>query len=222
MLAAAAFLFLAAGCGDDDGGVKPVQEVPAPTSPENVLLIMAAAYNEMDYERYWPLIHDQFTFVFNEEDMAHYPDDIPPSGVWGKSAELQAHEHLLDPNYVPEGNPGMAVRSMTLAVEIYGEIQPTHLAGAPEGTVEADVTFDLRVSTVDEINYLVNSKPLFYFVPITGQSEVRWYIWYIADGIPSTKKEQAISGNDGVGAASASATGKYRSWGGIKAQYLGN
>jgi hypothetical protein len=176
------------GCGLDPE-TKPLPPPPEPNfppeSPLDVIENMEYAYNQMDYEWYWPLLHEEFVFEFNEDDVLLYPDDIPPEGVWGKTAEMTSAEHMLDRNFVPADYPERAIDNIELELDFSGDPVLSNLEGAPEGTMEAFVTFDLRVTTVGEIDYWVNSRPLFYFTPlpdeVDGEAITRWYIWYIQD-----------------------------------------
>jgi hypothetical protein len=92
---------------------------------------------------------------------------------------------MLDANFVPEGFPERAIDNIQLELNFSGNPVPTNLEGAPEGTLEAYVTFDLRVTTVGAIDYWVNSRPLFFFTPlpdeVDGEAITRYYIWYIQD-----------------------------------------
>lgn len=206
-----------AGCDDDGGTFKPESSFHVPTSPEIVLQDLEAAYNEMNYEYFFPLILDDFIFVFNADDVKNFPDEIPPDGVWGKSDELMAHEHMLDTSYVPPGHPDHQVKRMMLEVGLSGSLKPTSLVGAPPGTLEGFVTFDLRVVTTGSLDYLVNSRPLFYFSPAgssitAADTTVYWGIWQIVDapfgqptmtaGLPDPPSTESLPdrsspGNDG-------------------------
>jgi hypothetical protein len=177
------------GCGLDPPK-KPIPPPPLPPfppeSPQDVIDNMEYAYNQMDYERYQPLILDGFIFVFNQEDVENFPDDIPPSGVWGQSEELTSAEHMLDPNFIPEDDPDLKIDNMQLELQFSGQPEPTNLQGAPPEALEAFVTFDLRVDTVGETDYLVNSRPEFYFAHagtlIAGtDTTYTWGIWQISD-----------------------------------------
>jgi hypothetical protein len=170
-----------AGCDDDNGGFKPENTFRELTSPENVLFNFATAYKEMDYAHFAPLIGNGYTFIFNEDDIQNYPDDIPPSGIWGKSQELQTHSNMLDTAYVPPDEPQLDIDRMLLELAFSGELSPCNLEGAPAGTVEGFVTFDWRVVTKGDIDYYVKSRPRFYFTPDSTKTPVTWSIWRIED-----------------------------------------
>jgi len=174
-------------------GLNPEEKpIPPPVLPnwpalnaQDVLDNMAYAYNQMDYERYYPLIDDRFTFEFNEEDINAYPDQIPPEGVWGQSEELVSAEHMLNRDYIPP-NPADKIDNLELDMQFSGEPEPTNMQGAPPGTLEGFVTFDLRVQTAGGTVYLVHSRPLFFFAPsgtlVTGvDTTFVWRIWHIKD-----------------------------------------
>jgi hypothetical protein len=176
------------GCGLDPPPKPPipVPEPPfPPESPQDVIDNMEYAYNQMEYDRYFELIHLDFTFVFNEDDVKNFPDDIPASGVWGQPEEVLSAEHMLDQNFVPEDAPELAIDNLQLDLLFSGDPVLSNLQGVPEGTMEGYVTFDLLVTTVGDIDYSVKSRPLFYFVPgedeVDGKTITRWWIWSIED-----------------------------------------
>jgi hypothetical protein len=235
LIVSAALCF--AACDDDGGsGFKPQDKFLEPTSPENVLHNFEAAYDEMDYEHFWPLIHNDFTFIFVDNDIDIFPDDIPASGVWGKPEELLAHEHMLNPNYVPEEYPELKIANLALDLEFSGDLKACNLEGAPAGTLEGFVTLDLFVTTVGEIDYLVRSRPRFYFAhagsSIAGaDTTIYWRIWRIEDapfGQPSlnTGMTDQFSAKEPVSNTMESGDMSRRmpgtessSWGSIKALY---
>jgi hypothetical protein len=225
-----AVLLLPSSCGDDDAPFTPVPKFREPTSAENVLFNFETAYNELDYDHFEPLLSPGFSFVFHEDDVLLYPDDIPPSGMWGRAAELNAHCHILDTSFVPQDNPEMAVKELRLELEFSGTPTRTSLEGAPEGTLEAFVTFDLRVYTVGQIDYVVNSRPRFYFAPDSSAVPVTWTIWMIEDApFGQGLSGEALGGNQSSktlagtarshGASPARPAVEKRSWGSIKAIY---
>lgn len=176
------------GCGLD----PPTKETPPPPlprwpteSPQDVLDNMKHAYNQMDYEWYYRIILDGFTFVFNEDDVENYPGEVPPSGIWGKADDIVSAEHMLDRNFVPSEHPEQAIDNLQLDLAISGELVESNLIGAPEGTLQGFVTVDLKVATVGNIDYLVNSRPEFYFAPgifVVGDDTTHiWGIWQIRD-----------------------------------------
>ena len=208
------FLFLLApGCGDDDGGFKPEDIFRELTSPEDVLHNFEAAYNEMDYGHYAALIRDDFTFVFLDGDLGS--PGVPPSGVWGKADELHTHQNMLDTAYTPPAEPQTKIENMQLELAISGELKVSNLDGAPAGTLEGLVTFDLQLNTVGEIIYLVNSRPLFYFVPNDPDSARAWQIWKIEDA----GWDHAALKPDDPGDGSITVPVRHISWGYLKGLY---
>jgi len=179
-----AFAVMSQGCGIFDPDDEPPKEEPLPPlppdSPQAVIDNMEHAYKNFDYERYLPLIRDDFVFIFNEDDIEKFPDDIPPEGWWGAPEELLSAEHMLDRNYEPS-DPIYKIDSMTLLVQLSGDLLPSNQQGAPEGTLESYVTFDLTVAANQgQLDLLVKSRPLFFFAPDDSTEKV-WRLWKIQD-----------------------------------------
>jgi len=218
-----------AGCGDDDnGGFKPQDNFSELTSPENVLFNFAAAYSEMDYEHFRPLIRTDYVFLFNPQDFGL--PGIPHSGIWGRSEELQTHQHMLDTAYVPQDDPELRIEAMNLELALSGEPSPSSQLGAPEGTVEGFVVFDWRVTTVGEIDFYVGSRPRFFFAPDSTKTPVTWSIWRIEDAPFEQSGMAALFGasvdipgsNPAVRSAEQAKSRpavEQRSWGSVKLLY---
>lgn len=182
-----ALAILGQGCGifsPDEGEHEedPLPPMP-PTSPQAVIDNMEYAYNNFDYERYRPLIHEDFIFWFNEDDVGVI-DEVPDEGYWGAPEELEAAEHMLDENFQPS-KPEYKIDNMELLIQKSGDpwLQPSNFENAPEGALEGFVTFDLRVETSGTSLILeVTSRPLFVFTPDDSTSEqVTWKLWMIKD-----------------------------------------
>ena len=184
-----ALLFFAVawqGCGIFDPDEEPPVVTPLPPmppdSPQAVIDNMVYAYKNFDYERYQPLIRDDFVFIFNDDDVEKFPDQIPEEGWWGAPEELLSAEHMLDRNFEPT-DPTYKIDSMTLLIQLSGDLLPSNQQGAPEGTLEAYVTFDLTVdANQGQLDLLVRSRPLFFFAPDDADAEQKiWRLWKITD-----------------------------------------
>jgi len=181
-----AFAVLVQGCGIFNPDPSPPKKEPLPPwppdSPSAVIANMEYAYNKFDYERYGPLIRDDFTFIFNQDDVTKYPGQVPSEGWWDDGAEKESSKNMLDANYEPS-DPLYKIDNMQLVVKLSGELRPSNLETAPEGTLEGYVTFDLSVETVGgALTLLVHSRPLFYFAPdVPGADKKIWRLWKIED-----------------------------------------
>jgi hypothetical protein len=196
-----AVILLATGCESDlDHRIPPPPIVPGPPeSPQDVIDNFVYAFNQMDYERLASIIHDDFTFVFNEDDINRYPDNTPSQGVWGKEEFLQAIENIFDPNFVPEEQPSEGIDNIQMEMEFSGDPVPSNLEQAPLGTFEGYVTVDMRVSTTGATDCLVNSRPEFYYTPDSTKTPVLWQLWRIMDapfGQPTTSVQIFVSSRD--------------------------
>jgi hypothetical protein len=183
---AATIAIACAGCGDDVEIYKPVGRgnddpyLPQ-TSPESVIHNLALSYNLWDCERYEELLHNDFVFIFNQDDVEKYPDQIPPAGHWGYQDEVQATCNLLDKDYEPI-DPSYKVDDVRMQMELYGSLEPTVQQGAPEGTLEGYVTLDLAIGANEgQLDLMVTSRPLFFFAPDDTQSTTTWRIWKCED-----------------------------------------
>jgi hypothetical protein len=159
----------------------PVPPMPA-LSPQDVIDNIEYAYNHFEYEeRYQPLIRSDFVFLFDPNDVGVYPG-VPQDGWWGQPEELESAEHMLDQNYEPS-DPTFKINNMELLIQLSGKLEDSNLQGAPEGTVEGYVTFDLRVEAGDGAKtLLVHSRPLFFFSPDDPNAEQKtWRLWQIKD-----------------------------------------
>lgn len=174
------------GCGlsPDEGKTPPpiLPNWPA-ENPQDVIDNLIYAYNQMDYERYWPLFHEQFTFIFEPNDIG--APGVPPSGVWGYSDEITTANHMMDINFVPS-NPTDKIDNMQLEVHFSGDPEPSNRQLAPKEALETFVTFDLKVETVGDVTYLVNSRPQFVFSHVDttvaeGDTTFIWGLWLIED-----------------------------------------
>jgi hypothetical protein len=143
---------------------------------------MEYAYNHFDYERYEPLIREDFTFVFNQDDIEKYPGQVPSDGWWDDGAEKESAKNMLDANFEPT-DPTYKIDSIQLVVKLSGDLRESNLEGAPEGTLEGYVTFDLSVDTSGgALTLLVQSRPLFYFTPDEPNAADKiWRLWKIED-----------------------------------------
>jgi hypothetical protein len=175
------------GCGIFDPDPEPPKKEPLPPmppdSPQAVIDNMEYAYNFFKYEeRYQPLIRDDFVFIFNPDDVETYPDQIPPDGWWGAPEEKLSAKNMLDANFEPS-DPQYKIDSMNLVIQLSGQLLETNQQGAPEGTLEAYVTFDLEVQAGGgQLTLLVSSRPLFFFAPDDPDAENKvWRLWQIKD-----------------------------------------
>jgi hypothetical protein len=194
-------LFCPAGCGDDDGNYKPVDPYRSITSPENVIYNFALSFDKMNYDKFAPLIHEDFTHVFTEDDVHNYPGYIPQDGIWGKAEFLSAVEIMLTPeqyscpDYLEADN-------VSLDLAFSGDPAVTSEEGVPPGTIKGFVTLDLRVNTVGTTDYLVNSRPAFYFAPDSTSMPVRYYLWRIDDAPFGQPTSSASDGHAQAGVGS--------------------
>jgi hypothetical protein len=172
---------LVAGCGDDDGNYKPVDPYRSITSPENVIYNFALSFNKMNHAKFAPLIHEDFTYEFTEEDLQNLPGRVPQDGIWGKAEFLSAVDKMLSPGkYSCSGQ--IEVDNLLLELAFSGNPEAAGEEGAPPGTLRGFVTFDLCVDTIGDTDYLVNSRPAFYFAPDSSSTPVLYHIWRIEDG----------------------------------------
>jgi hypothetical protein len=184
LLALVAFAVVWGGCvfSPDDGERKPDPLPPLPAdSPQAVLANMRVAYNRFNYDRYQPLIREDFTFVFNPADVQGSQGEIPE--FWTQGPELASAKNMLNPEFQPE-DPLYKIDSMELVIQLSGQLRETNLQNAPEGTLESYVNFDLNVEAgAGNLTLLVHSRPLFYFAPDEADAENKiWRIWKIVDG----------------------------------------
>jgi hypothetical protein len=182
-----ALAVLGQGCGifspdEGDGKEDPLPEMP-PTSPKAVIENMVHAYNKFDFERYRPLIHEDFIFYFNEDDIG-VVDEVPDEGYWGAPEELESAEHMLDENFEPS-DPTYKIDSMKLLIQKSGDpwLLPSNFENAPEGALEGYVTFDLMMETSGGSRTVeVSSRPLFVFTRDDSTTEqVTWKLLMIKD-----------------------------------------
>jgi hypothetical protein len=190
----------------------------------------------MDFGHFFPLICDEFLFVFAPGDLSQYPDDIPPAGVWGRAEELEANSHLLDKGYLPGGDPGLEITYMELELGLSGELRECNLVAAPPEALEGFVTFDLRVETAGGVTYLVNTRPEFFFAHAgtsiaATDTTYYWCIWQVYDspfeqpeinGTSPDERERKEGKLEKAKAEAKSPAGpaiEHATWGVIKALY---
>jgi hypothetical protein len=179
------------GCGlDPPKEPPPPIELPTfpPESPEDVLANMAYAYNNFEYEHYYPLIHPEFQFFIWSGDVGVIPSDLAPDGRWSQPTEVELAENMMDQNFVPTDDngdpaPGLQIDDMQMEISLGSDTTTTNLEGdVPWGTVQAFVNFDLTVDTRGTDIYIVHSRPLFYFAPDTTATPWTWTLWRVDDG----------------------------------------
>jgi hypothetical protein len=171
------------GCGDDDKIVTPPEEVdhfPPLSSPENLLRNLQSCYELRDYDHFAPLIRDDFTFLFNPDDVKAEPDQVPACGWWGAAEELQASHNMFDTTYVPN-EVSYRVTEIEMRVSLAGTLKDSNLQGAPEGTLEGYVFFALEVQAHGDVTFIVRSRPLFFFVPDSAEDSAPWRLWKCQD-----------------------------------------
>jgi hypothetical protein len=236
---------LCAGCGDDVEIYKPVGRgnddpyVPQ-ISPGNVIHNLALSYNLRDGDGFGVLLHEDFVFAFDPDDVRNFPDEIPQQGFWGYPDEVQATCNMFNPDYEPS-DPSYKADDIEIHLQLSGPLEQTAHQGAPEGTLEGYVTLDFTiVAGGGHLNLIVRSRPLFFFAPDNAQSPTTWRIWKCED---SPFQEDALSGNihmDPTGGSGENRTGQSTpgsvrqgsppwvacteksTWGAVKAIYLGD
>jgi hypothetical protein len=184
LVVAAAFVVV--GCGDDVNTFKPPgEESPflALTSPENVLQNLETSYNLLDCNHFGELLHEDFIFEFNEDDVVKYPDEVPREGYWGYFDELRATCNMLDTSRIPP-DPYYKVKDVEMiTLALLEPLVPSNEEGAPPGTVDAEAGLELWVIANDGwLTFFVRSRPHFYFVPDSTQAPPIWRIWKCMDG----------------------------------------
>jgi hypothetical protein len=179
------------GCGlDPPKKPQPPIELPVfpPESPEDVLKNMVYSYNYFDPERYSALLDDEFQFFIWSGDQGSIPGDLAPEGYWVRGIEVDIADNMMDPNFIPtdyeSGNPApeLQIDRMQMELTFSGDMDTTNLEGAPDGTLQSYVNFDLQVTTRGTVIYVVHSRPLFYFTPNEEGEKVTWTIWRVDDG----------------------------------------
>jgi hypothetical protein len=185
------------GCELDDGIIKPPPRLYPhdPTSPQYVVDNLVYGFNQFDVERIGSILHDDFKFIFDAEDVEKFPDDVPKDGEWNREEFLTALENMLDLNFVPE-RPSQKVDDLRMKIEFAGKPEPTNLEGAPRGTLEGYVTVDMKVYVTGGEDCVVKSRPEFYYVPDSTRTPVSWKLWRIVDAPfqgPSTKTQTPAS-----------------------------
>ena len=160
----------------------PVPPMP-PRTPQDVIDNLEYAYNRFDYNKYYPLIRDDFWFIFDDKD--HGAPGVPQEGVWGQSDELLSAKNMLDPDFNPSDET-YKIESMQLLINVSTKLDTTNVMEAPPGTLAGYVTFDLTVEltggegAADKL--LVRSRPEFYFAPDdTAAAQKIWRLWRIKD-----------------------------------------
>ncbi len=149
------------------------------------------SYEQFYYDRYWPLIHQEFQFFIWSGDAGGTPGDLAPEGYWNRTVEIGLAEHMMDRNFVPtdpltqqlDYDKQIDSMQMEWSFSDPGPV-PSNLEGAPAHTLEAFVNFDLQVDCVGETDFAVTSRPKFYFIPAdsTVPQPWTWTIWRIDDG----------------------------------------
>jgi hypothetical protein len=188
ILMAAVLALMTASCGDDGGGgFKPESPFRDLSSPENVLNNIAASFNERDYEKLLPIIHDEFRFYIWSRDIGVIPGYMAPDGYMSREVFLEAAHNMMVEGYIPcgpEPAPELGIEEMDMILTLAGDLTDSDLVDCPTGTQKAYVNLDFRVDTVGTIIYLVHSRPLFYFAPDSSSGEpegVTWQLWRVDD-----------------------------------------
>jgi hypothetical protein len=209
---------LAAACGHDRKStttpVSPCRGYWAQSSPNNVLALLRAAYEDRDIDGYTTLLADDFVFVFPEVDAT--PTDPTPA-YWALADELISTQHM----FADERVDSIHLHLTT------GILEPADSVTYGPRAWKMEVRVDsLQVRTRNAAG-----APLIYLVP--GTLEVFYFrkepSRLACDGRPSyfivRWEDQPIRGWDlGRGQALLSATNpgaktETITWGGLKARF---
>ncbi|MBD3400633.1 MAG: hypothetical protein GF399_09925 [Candidatus Coatesbacteria bacterium] len=156
---------------DGGGGDEPPPEWQDPTTPEILIEDLEYTYNEADHLKYVELLHEDFVFYFDEEDVG---GDIPSS--WGYQDEIDATENLFE-----------KAQAFNITLDL---IIPGDYTDPEEGEDEMwvyDVAYDLRVR-IDDTTYLAQATANYNCVVDgtvdSGADRWRFLQWY--DIVPNT------------------------------------
>jgi len=96
-LAAALAAVLGLACGGDDEIKKPTPVVN--DSPANCLRVVAASWNEMDYDRFKPCLSPNFVFYFNPNDIGDDFEGYTIPVSWNYVEMNAAIQHMFNEAY---------------------------------------------------------------------------------------------------------------------------
>jgi len=179
--AAIAMSVVFAGCSttsgpdeiDNPDHQEPVTFEPR-TSPENVLLNLITAYEDMNALKYLDCLAEDFTFYTSEYAQEEDPE-LPAS--WDKATEMIIHEGMMG-----QDSP---LTSVDLAMQPAGD--PVEIPGPlPEDPVDWQYTctVDLRVREPFDMVYMATAPSVFLFRvdpdEVGPEGEDLWEIvqWY--------------------------------------------
>jgi len=131
---------------------EPVTYEPR-TSPENVLLNLIAAYEDMNAPRYLECLAEDFTFYTSEQAQAEVPN-LPES--WDKTTEVIIHEEMMGQDS-PVSSIDLEMQPASDPVEIPGPL--------PADPVEWQYTctVDLRVREPIDLVFFATAPSVFLF-----------------------------------------------------------
>ncbi|MFN8178508.1 MAG: hypothetical protein U0167_11275 [bacterium] len=154
-----ALLLLSPGCifsPESGNNHKDPTAVPKANSVQGAIDLYAWVWTNKDYDRYQQLLHDEFEYFPQSEDLSQFPWLVGSS--WGKTEELQMARNMFNPDFQPppppSGPAAGSIDTIKMTVTVTNQVNDPQRGGVVVSThAVAQVMYDSSNGASSDVRF---------------------------------------------------------------------